>query len=182
MPKIINFRHCWTLFHFQHCCTSTLLIAHCWKWKCSTVPKIDDFWHCWTISLFSALMYFGIVEHPSKGITTMPKYNSAKNKLIVQQCRKSSNFGTLEHLFIFSTVVLRPVVLSTMNQSEPRWERELSKYIIMIYFFSSLSWIWLVNTVFFWLLTSGNTRFSKGCYVSLFQIWSLHEFHFRVFF
>ena len=75
--------------------------------KCSTVPKIDDFRHCWTINLFSALLYFGTVEHPSKSATAVPKYKSAEKKFIVQQCQKSSIFGTVEHFLNFGTFVLR---------------------------------------------------------------------------
>ena len=52
--------------------------------KCSTEPKVDDFRHCWTIIFFSALLYFGTVERPSKGSTSVPKYNSAENKFILQ--------------------------------------------------------------------------------------------------
>ena len=36
----------------------------------------------------------------------MPKYNSAENDE-AQQCRKLMIFGTVEHIFIFGTVVLR---------------------------------------------------------------------------
>ena len=35
------------------------------------------------------------------------QHNSAENNFIVQQSRKSSIFGTVEHFFIFVTVVLR---------------------------------------------------------------------------
>ena len=49
---------------------------------------------------------------PLEGCSTVRKYKKAENKFIVQQCRKVSIFGTVEHVLIFGTVErARTVVL-----------------------------------------------------------------------
>ena len=75
----------------------------------STVPKynsaenekvfIDDFRHCWTIILFSALLYFGSVKRPSKGITTVPKIN------LLFSSAKNYKFSALLSTFSFSALL-----------------------------------------------------------------------------
>ena len=41
---------------------------------------------------------------PLEGCSTVRKYKSAENKFIVQQCRKVSFFGIVEHFLIFGIV------------------------------------------------------------------------------
>ena len=63
--------------------------------------------------------FFGTVERLSKGSIKVPKYNSAENIFLVQQCRKSSFFGIVEQFFFFGTffyigsVVLPPLYFTS---------------------------------------------------------------------